>query len=395
MVVTPLFSKYYKLFPYNYTYILYKYTIFTESWTEDAQKSFEKVKELIVNSPALAIFDPALRTLVTCDASDYGIGAVLTQIHADGSERTVAFASHSLSAAERKYSIVEKEALACVWAVERWRTFLWGRRFTLRTDHQALTTLLATKGMGRAGMRIARWSARLLCFNYEVSYKPGAENVTADCLSRLPLPACEDADSTMEPDMVAFLSAELRALSLEEFSKECTACPELTALRQQILIGWPKNKKNLPPELASYFHVRDELAAQDSLVFRGSYRLVVPVSLRGALINLAHQGHQGIVRTKQRLRDLYWWPAMDHSAQSAISSCKLCQTHDKSAKTYTPPLQPMPLPSAPWEKVGLDIVGPFKLGTWDCRYALTLVDYYSKWPEIAFLCSCWFHPALL
>lgn len=90
------------------------------SWTEDAQKSFEKVKELIVNSPALAIFDPALHTLVTCDDSDYGIGAVLTQIHADDSERTVAFASRSLSAAERKYSIVEKKALACVWAVERW-----------------------------------------------------------------------------------------------------------------------------------------------------------------------------------------------------------------------------------------------------------------------------------
>ncbi|KAL0172252.1 hypothetical protein M9458_032563, partial [Cirrhinus mrigala] len=310
--------------------------------------------------------------------------AVLTQIHADSSERTVAFASRSLSIAERKYSIVEKEALACVWAVERWRTFLWGRRFTLRTDHQALTTLLATKGMGRAGMRIARWSARLLCFNYEVSYKPGSENVTADCLSRLPLPTCVDTDSAIEPDMVAFLSAEPRAFSLEEFSKECAACPELSALRQQLLTGWPKNKKTLSPELAPYFHIRDELAAQDSLVFRGPYRLVAPVSLLGALIKLAHQGHQGIVRTKQRLRDLYWWPGMDHATQSAITSCQLCQAHDKSAKIHTPPLQPVPLPAAPWLKVGFDIVGPFELGTWDCRYALTLVHYYSKWPEIAF-----------
>lgn len=160
-----------------------------------------------------------------------------------------------------------------------------------------------------------------VCFNYEVSYKPGSENVTADCLSRLPLPACEDTDSIIEPDVVAFLSAEPRALSLEEFSKECAACPELSALRQQLLTGWPKIKKTLSPELAPYFHIRDELAAQDSLVFRGSYRLVVPVSLRGALINLAHQGHQGIVRTKQRLRDLYWWPGMDQSAQSSITSC--------------------------------------------------------------------------
>ncbi len=88
-----------------------------------------------MNSPSLAIFDPALNTLVTCNASVYGLGAVLTQIHANGSELTVAFASRSLSTAERNYSIVEKEALACIWAVERWITFLWGRWFTLRTDH--------------------------------------------------------------------------------------------------------------------------------------------------------------------------------------------------------------------------------------------------------------------
>ena len=132
-------------------------------WTDAAQQAFEQVKKHIANSPALAMFDPALPTLVSTDASDYGLGAVLAQIHPDQTERTVAFASRSLTATERKYSIVEKEALACVWAVERWRTFLWGTRFTLRTDHQALTTLLATKGLGRAGMRIARWSARLLC----------------------------------------------------------------------------------------------------------------------------------------------------------------------------------------------------------------------------------------
>ena len=115
-----------------------------------------------MNSAALSVFDTSLPTFVSTDASDYGLGAVLTQLQPDGTERTVACASRSLNSAERKYSVVEKEALACVWAAEKLRTFLWGTRFTLRTDHQALTTLLATKGLGRAGMRIARWSARLL-----------------------------------------------------------------------------------------------------------------------------------------------------------------------------------------------------------------------------------------
>lgn len=147
----------------------------------DANHSFNELKRLLLDSPVLALFDPSLPTFVTTDASDYGLGGVLTQIHPDMTERTVAFASRSLTAAERKYSTAEKEALACVWAVEKWRSYLWGRRFILRTDHQALTTLLATKGIGWAGMRVARWSARLLCFTYNVEYRPGSQNQAADC----------------------------------------------------------------------------------------------------------------------------------------------------------------------------------------------------------------------
>uniref|UniRef100_A0A672GRZ7 Reverse transcriptase/retrotransposon-derived protein RNase H-like domain-containing protein n=1 Tax=Salarias fasciatus TaxID=181472 RepID=A0A672GRZ7_SALFA len=95
---------------------------------------FKWTDELIATSPALTLFDPTLPTLVTTDACDYGIGAVLTQMHGD-TEKTVAFASRALTSTERNYSIIEKEALACVWAAERWRTYLWGRHFTLRTDH--------------------------------------------------------------------------------------------------------------------------------------------------------------------------------------------------------------------------------------------------------------------
>ncbi|CAM5089414.1 unnamed protein product [Eretmochelys imbricata] len=156
------------------------------------------VKDLIVHSPVIAVFSPALPTIVTTDASDYGLGDVLTQLHEDNTERTVAFASRTLSNAERKYSTVEKEALACIWATEKWRTYLWGCTFKLRTDHSPLTTLLTTKGWGRAGYRIARWSARLLSFNYELEYKPGNQNVVADCLSRLPLPS---PDAPTEDDV--------------------------------------------------------------------------------------------------------------------------------------------------------------------------------------------------
>ncbi|XP_041940375.1 uncharacterized protein K02A2.6-like [Alosa sapidissima] len=352
------------------------------TWTPEAQKSFDTVKELIVNSPALSLFNPELPTVVTTDASDYGLGAVLTQMHPDGSEKTVAFASRTLTQAERKYSTVEKEALGCVWATEKWRTYLWGRHFTLRTDHSPLTTLLASKGQGRAGMRIARWSSRLLSFTYDLQYKPGRENVTADCLSRLPLPHSEPS---LEEDIEVALTSTLTAVTDAEFKAACTSCPVQTQLRGLLTSTWPASAKHLTPALQPFFKLRYELSLQGDCVVRGPHRLVVPDSLQSKFISLAHDTHQGIVRTKQRLREAYWWPGMDAQVETAIKSCITCQSHDKSAVTHTPPLQPVPYPDGAWEKVAIDIVGPFERAPIDCRFAVTLIDYHSKWPEVAFL----------
>nr|XP_055041695.1 uncharacterized protein K02A2.6-like [Misgurnus anguillicaudatus] len=353
------------------------------TWTEAAEDSFRRLKQLLTHSPALALFDPALPTLVSTDASDYGIGGVITQLHPDHTERPIAFASRTLTPAERKYSTVEKEALACVWTVERWRTYLWGRKFTLRTDHQALTTLLATRGMNRAGMRIARWSARLLCFNYNLEYRPGKSNFVADCLSRLPLPH-SDAGQGEELGLIAEISKDIsRAIPMKELLDECNSCPELSKLHSQIIQGWPKTLKQMDPTITAYFPIRHELAVDDKYIMRGQ-RLVVPVTLRSKLIHLAHEGHQGVVRTKQRLRELYWWPRMDYEVHSMIAACSACQSCDKTARTCPAPLQPVDFPDGPFQKVAIDIVGPFERATHDCRFAITMVDYYSKWPEVAF-----------
>ncbi|CAM5077366.1 unnamed protein product [Eretmochelys imbricata] len=151
------------------------------------------VKDLIVHSPILALFTPALPTIITTDASDYGLGAVLTQ-------------------------------LACVWATEKWRTYLWGHTFKLCTDHSPLMMLLTTKGLGRAGYRIAKWSARLLSFNYELEYKLGNQNVVADCLSRLPLPS-PDGTPEDEDVVAALITSTLTAVTKEQFQAACSACP--------------------------------------------------------------------------------------------------------------------------------------------------------------------------
>ncbi|CAM5091696.1 unnamed protein product [Eretmochelys imbricata] len=288
-------------------------------WTMEAQASFEMVKDLIVHSPVLALFSPALPTIVTTDASDYGLGAVLTQFYEDNTERTVVFASRTLSNVEIKYSAVKKEALACVWATEKWITYLW-----LCTNHSSLMTLLTTKGLGRAGYHIARWSARLLSFNYELEYKPGNQNVVADCLSYLPL-SSPDGPPADEDVVVALITSTRTAVTREQFQTACSACPIQEKLREFLAKRWPNNSKNFDPVLLPHFRVRDELSLLDGCLVQGTHWLLVPEKLQSKLIHLAHtliyDTHQGIVRTKRRLWDLYWCPGMDSQTEALIKSC--------------------------------------------------------------------------
>ncbi|KAI2652604.1 Transposon Tf2-9 polyprotein [Labeo rohita] len=98
---------------------------------------------------------------------------------------------------------------------------------------------LITKGIGRAGMRIACWAARPLCFDYNVVYRHGSLNHTADCLSHLPIPAPADSSADVEPEIVELISSTLCCLSVTDLETACAICPELEKLRKQITHGWP------------------------------------------------------------------------------------------------------------------------------------------------------------
>ncbi|KAJ8375048.1 hypothetical protein SKAU_G00056280 [Synaphobranchus kaupii] len=153
------------------------------NWTAACSRAFHSLKTQLTTPPILAHFDPSSPTLVTCDASAGAVGAVLSQVQ-DGVERPVAFASRALNPTEQRYSVGEREALACVWACERWHLYLYGQRFNLRTDHQALTTLLSASGSGHRPLRLHRWGERLRQYDYQLRFTPGRDNVVADLLSR-------------------------------------------------------------------------------------------------------------------------------------------------------------------------------------------------------------------
>ena len=347
-------------------------------WTEEMTAALEDVKSAILNSSALAPFDTNLQTYVTTDASDVGLGAVLSQLHPEG-ERVVAFASSTLSAAQRKYSVTDREGLACVWACQKWHKYLWGNEFVLRTDHAALRSLLSAKGIGRASMRMSRWAVKLMTYTFQVQHIQGKAN-QADGISRLPGShvVAEDEDqlvAALEELMPAVSSADIAAAGLED--------GEVKALTSQIPQRWPCSLKEVPATLKPYFRYRQELSIEKGMVFRGE-RIVVPSSLRTRVIAAAHESHPGMVRTKQRLRAVFWWPGIDSEVEAAVRSCPACSVADKSVKTFRTPFIPVPLPAAPWHKVGVDFIGPMQ-GPASQRYGIVLTDYYSKWPEVAFV----------
>ena len=353
-------------------------------WTPDLSRLVKEVKEMVVRSPSLSLFDPSLPTVVTTDASDVGLGAYISQFEGR-EERVVAYASRTLTSAERSYSTVEKEALCCVWAVEKWHTFLWGRRFLLRTDNQALCTIFGPKGSSRAGRRIARWEARLLAYSFDAEYVRSAQNCVADGLSRLPVEDAEwDDDDSIEIALLCSEDGTPTAVSESEWNRCSAEDSVFETVREYIQAArWPR-RHALEPCFQPYFSVRQELSCKGSLIFYGD-RLVVPTVLRGRVIQLAHESHQGLVRTKRRLRDRYWWPGASREIEQALRLCGLCADHSKSAQPCNPPLQPIPLPPGPWQHLELDIIGPLQGGTWSERFGLVLVDVYSRWPEVAFV----------
>ena len=293
-------------------------------WTNSADTAFKQIKEEILNSPALSVYNLSLPTRVTADSSGYGIGATLAQIK-DGVEVLVSCASRKLTPSEQKYSTGEREALACLWAIERWHTYLWGREFELVTDHKPLITLLSSFGTGHQPMRIARWSARLLNYNYTVKYKPGEENAVADALSRLPVEVTEDScypDAREEFGSVCNIVFDESGISKSDFSESCTSDEVYTSVANYIVKGWPVDQHHIEKNLLPYYRIREELSLHEDIIFRGD-RVVVPTDLQCGLVDKAHEAHQGIVRTKQRLRQLYWFPKKYRRKLNIVLSVRL------------------------------------------------------------------------
>ena len=151
-------------------------------WTDDKEKAFLTLKHRLTHAPVLRTPDMSREFLVQTDASQRGLGAVLSQTDENGDEHPVAYISRKLTPTEEKYAIMEKECLAIIWAIKQWHVYLYGQKFHVQTDHQAIQWLDRMKSTNN---RLTRWSLILQPYHFSVSYRKGSANANADTLSRI------------------------------------------------------------------------------------------------------------------------------------------------------------------------------------------------------------------
>jgi hypothetical protein len=165
-------------------------------------------------------------------------------------------------------------------------------------------------------------------------------------------------------------------VSLQQVADATDADQYLPSVRQFVISGWPA-KSELSPPLRPFWSVQSELTttANGRVLLRGT-RTVIPVSLRTAVLDLAHEGHSGIVRMKQRCRETVWYPGIDKDIEEYVRGCTACIVSGKSVSPTPELLQAVALPTGPWKKLSLDIAGEFVAAPHHQRFLIVAVDYH-------------------
>lgn len=346
------------------------------------------------------------------DASDFGIGVVLSQ-EVEGLERVVAYASHALSKAERRYATTKKELLGMVTFVNYFKHYLLGREFVLRIDHNSLRWLHNFQGLEG---QLARWVEQLANFQYKIVHRPGRQHGNADALSRIPVLAVGEGLSSPTREsgvdrpvgdvgvkMVCACGSDRRnpagkkgilyiPLGGEEELKQAQqedlelklllqvkGCPE----------GWLENIQNYP-SLKKYATVWDQLKVQDGRLVRvppqgrsGFVRVqvVLPKSMVPIILGMLHNvptgGHLGVQKLQRKLRERFYWPGWYKDTERWCKECVDCASCKSVGQAPCAPLVSS-VASYPYERIALDIVGPLPKTSQRNKYILVIGDYFSK-----------------
>lgn len=363
-------------------------------WSEKENEAFLEIKRRLTSDQILTHFNPDAKIILTVDASPSGLGAILSQIGNDQLEKPVAYASRTLTSAEKRYSQIQKEATAIIFGVRRFHQYLYGRSapFVLRTDHKPLLAIFGpNKGVPEiSANRLQRYALFLSAYNYVIEYVKSKDNC-ADYLSRASVPGPsagasgvserKPVDDEPPSDRAAFINFVTHGtlpITVQDLRIETSKDAILKKVINFVLNGWPtKNNNDL---LKPFFLCKSQLAYEDGCLMRG-HKAVIPESLRQRVLSELHTSHLGIVKTKAEARSRLWFPGIDEALEKMITSCNTCIQLRPSPPRAS--LSPWPYPKHPFHRVHLDFLGPL-----NGRMFLVIVDAYSKWIEAYEMKSC-------
>ena len=228
------------------------------------------------------------------DASQYGIGAVISHVLPSEEERPIAYVSRTLSKSKRNYPQIEKEALSIIFGVKKFHQYLYGRKFLLVTDHKPLTTVLGPKSgiPTLAAARLQQWVLLLATYQYDIEYRLTEKHANADCLSLLPIQSERSNEGVDEAKLVNLLQIESLPMDIDQVRKETRNDPILSRVLQFVMTGWPE--KQSTREVTQYFNKCHEITVEDGCLLWG-IRVIIPKQLRERALHELHAGHPEIV----------------------------------------------------------------------------------------------------
>lgn len=312
------------------------------NWTQECEQALKTLKNALVNAPILTCPNFNLQFIIQCDASSYGLGAVLLQRKPAGTENVICYISRSLTRSERNYCTTEREALAVVFAIEKLRPYVEGFHFTVVTDHHSLVWL---HNLPQPTERLARWMMKLQQYDYDIVHRKGKEMIVPDLLSR----------SVPQVD-------ELRIA-------ETTAPVPQDAWHQRMMTRVTAQPLRFPK-----WRIQDNklykyvTCTYPGLREAGDYwKLVIPKTKRSSLLQEFHAGtiscHAGIYKTYERLKESFYWPRMKADVVRFLRKCTTCQETKPEQKATPGQMGRHAEATRPWQVVSIDLVGPLPKST--------------------------------
>lgn len=326
--------------------------------TPDANKAFEELKLRLVSSPVLSSPDFQKPFFVQCDASNVGIGAVLFQKDEVG-EHPIEYFSRKLNTAQKNYSTTEKECLAVVLAIEKFRQYIEMMEFTVITDHSSLKWLMQQKDLNG---RLARWSLKLQGFKFDIQHRKGSKNIVPDMLSRLDM---EEIEMVIN-EIIDFNSIEFQS-------------PEYMKLIDTI----QQNKSSLPDLKITdgYVYKKTKFNRGDEEEEDECWKIWLPEKLTENVIKKAHEDntcHGGVTKTLFNVREFFYWPTMSKQVREYIKRCDLCKECKHPKQTLRPPMGNEVITHRPFQKIYIDFLGPYPRTRTGNTHIFIVLDHATK-----------------